>query len=97
MNISNFQLEAGAASVRDCGEDGKEEPDFIETHCHWIGCDKDYGTQDDLVKVRSNYLYPIVAHYLKQAICRFQPPGPSSVRSHHNLSKNQGIRTKYLV
>lgn len=32
--------------------DVKEEPDFIETHCHWIGCDRDFGTQDQLVKVR---------------------------------------------
>lgn len=31
--------------------DGKEEPDFIETHCHWTNCDKEYGNQDDLVKV----------------------------------------------
>ena len=35
----------------DCDPDGKEEPDFIETHCHWTDCDKEYGTQDDLVKV----------------------------------------------
>ena len=33
--------------------DVKEEPDFIETHCHWIGCDRDFGTQDQLVKVRT--------------------------------------------
>ena len=30
----------------------KEEPDdFIETHCHWVNCDRDFNTQDDLVKV----------------------------------------------
>ena len=29
----------------------KEEPDFIETHCHWIGCDREFDTQDQLVKV----------------------------------------------
>lgn len=51
---SGIKLEAGATSTRDCGEDGKEEPDFIETHCHWTDCDKDYGTQDDLVKHISN-------------------------------------------
>jgi hypothetical protein len=36
--------------------DVKEEPDFIETHCHWIGCDRDFGTQDQLVKVRFKFL-----------------------------------------
>ena len=44
-----FQLEEG--TIKEDGE-GKEEPDFIETHCHWKDCDRDYGTQDDLVKVR---------------------------------------------
>ena len=29
----------------------KDEPDFIETHCHWIGCDREFDTQDQLVKV----------------------------------------------
>ena len=29
----------------------KEEPDFVETHCHWVGCDREMGTQDLLVKV----------------------------------------------
>lgn len=28
----------------------KDEPDFVETHCHWIGCDRDFGTQDQLVR-----------------------------------------------
>ena len=32
----------------------KEEPDFVETHCHWVGCDREMGTQDLLVKVGSN-------------------------------------------
>jgi hypothetical protein len=27
------------------------EPDFIETNCHWIGCDRQFDTQDQLVKV----------------------------------------------
>ncbi|XP_076437437.1 uncharacterized protein LOC143276686 [Babylonia areolata] len=26
------------------------EPDFIETHCHWEGCAREFDTQDDLVK-----------------------------------------------
>eukprot|EP00095_Tigriopus_kingsejongensis_P010985 snap_masked-scaffold281_size224178-processed-gene-0.6 protein:Tk10985 transcript:snap_masked-scaffold281_size224178-processed-gene-0.6-mRNA-1 annotation:"cubitus interruptus" len=32
----------------------KEEPDFVETHCHWVGCDRDFGTQDALVKHLNN-------------------------------------------
>ena len=27
------------------------EPDFIETHCHWAHCSREFDTQDDLVKV----------------------------------------------
>ena len=44
----------------DDGHDGsgdpmKDEPgDFIETHCHWKDCDKDFATQDDLVKHINN-------------------------------------------
>ena len=45
-----FQLEEGV--TKEDGE-GKEEPDFIETHCHWKDCDREYGTQDELVKVRT--------------------------------------------
>lgn len=29
----------------------KEEPDFVETHCHWTGCDEEFHTQEQLVKV----------------------------------------------
>ena len=29
----------------------KDEPDFVETHCHWAGCDRDLHTQEQLVKV----------------------------------------------
>jgi hypothetical protein len=32
----------------------KEEPDFVETHCHWTGCDREFHTQDQLVKVRND-------------------------------------------
>ncbi|KAG0724264.1 Transcriptional activator cubitus interruptus [Chionoecetes opilio] len=43
-----------SASARD--DDGlkEEPPDFIETHCHWRECNKDFNTQDDLVKVRED-------------------------------------------
>ena len=45
-------METGAtASVpRDMGEE-KDEPDFIETHCHWVDCDREMGCNDELVKV----------------------------------------------
>ena len=29
----------------------KEEPDFVETQCHWRGCGMEFHTQDLLVKV----------------------------------------------
>ena len=31
----------------------KDEPDFVETHCDWVGCDRDLHTQEQLVKVGS--------------------------------------------
>ncbi|XP_046391714.1 transcriptional activator cubitus interruptus [Ischnura elegans] len=35
--------------------DGGEEPgDFVETHCHWKECDREFPTQDDLVKHINN-------------------------------------------
>ena len=37
----------------------KDEPDFVETHCHWVGCDRDLHSQDQLVKV----LAPILSIY----------------------------------
>ena len=51
--FSFVQMETGAtASVpRDMGEE-KDEPDFIETHCHWVDCDREMGCNDELVKVR---------------------------------------------
>ena len=48
---------AAAAAVSegamgDDGNDCKEEPDFYETKCRWIGgCDREFDTQDQLVKV----------------------------------------------
>ncbi|XP_042864092.1 transcriptional activator cubitus interruptus-like isoform X2 [Penaeus japonicus] len=43
-----------SAAARD--DDGlkEEPPDFIETHCHWKDCNKDFNTQDDLVKHINN-------------------------------------------
>ena len=52
IQFSFVQMETGAtASVpRDMGEE-KDEPDFIETHCHWVDCDREMGCNDELVKV----------------------------------------------
>lgn len=37
----------------------EEPPDFIETHCHWKDCNKEFNTPDELVKVcvHSSVLY----------------------------------------
>ena len=46
---------AAAASSSTCDldmmTDLKEEPDFVETNCHWSGCAREFETQDQLVKV----------------------------------------------
>lgn len=39
-------------SAGDC----KDEPDFIETNCHWKDCTLEFPAQEDLVKVSDNYL-----------------------------------------
>ena len=48
----------------------KDEPDFIETTCKWIGCDRgDLITQDALVKV-SNFRRPLfLTLFLLRSIC----------------------------
>ena len=33
----------------------KDEPDFIETHCHWVDCDREMGCNDELVKVTTPF------------------------------------------
>ena len=52
------------------GEGGKEEPDLYETHCYWTDCDKEFGNQDDLVKVR------ILLNFLIQYFADFYPRHP---------------------
>ena len=52
-----FQEEADTSSdnkkiVYD--NEGKDEPDFIETNCHWKNCVKEFQTQDELVRVSRN-------------------------------------------
>ena len=42
------------SSLRDVASSSlgeKDEPDFIETHCHWTDCDREFHSQDQLVKV----------------------------------------------
>ena len=56
----HHHLHHGGEPMDDDGHDGsgdpmKDEPgDFIETHCHWRDCDKEFATQDDLVKHINN-------------------------------------------
>ena len=47
----------------------KDEPDFVETHCHWLGCDRDLHTQEQLVKVTDpsgvyNHHHPTFSPFL---------------------------------
>ena len=32
--------------------DDDDETNFVETHCHWVNCDKDFESPDQLVRVR---------------------------------------------
>lgn len=39
---------------KDATPDIKDEPaDFIETNCHWIECEREFPSQEDLVKVKN--------------------------------------------
>ena len=52
-SIKSSSVRAPASSSTcDYMADMKEEPDFIETNCHWSGCSREFETQDQLVKVR---------------------------------------------
>ena len=42
---------AAASSSTNDKDDLDEEKDFVETHCSWVHCDRDFDTQDQLVKV----------------------------------------------
>lgn len=57
--INGGQSAAALAAAAD--DDGlkEEPPDFIETHCHWKDCNKEFNTPDELVKVR----YSSFFHY----------------------------------
>lgn len=45
--IKQEMKQSSPESAGDC----KEEPDFIETNCHWKDCTMEFPTQEDLVKV----------------------------------------------
>ena len=47
----SVEVAAASSSTSNDKDDLDEEKDFFETHCHWINCDREFGTQDQLVKV----------------------------------------------
>ena len=47
----SVEVAAASSSTSNDREDLEEEKEFFETHCHWVHCDKDFETQDQLVKV----------------------------------------------
>ena len=51
--INGGQSAAALAAAAAADDDGMKEepPDFIETHCHWKDCNKEFSTPDELVKV----------------------------------------------
>ena len=52
--IKVFQEEADTSSDNKKSiydNEGKDEPDFIETNCHWKNCEKEFDSQDELVRV----------------------------------------------
>ena len=54
-SLANGGSAANALSAANGADDDgmkEEPPDFIETHCHWKDCNKEFNTPDELVKVR---------------------------------------------
>ncbi|GIZ03519.1 transcriptional activator GLI3 [Caerostris extrusa] len=48
---SAMGAEGGMDEDKDATSDIKDEPgDFIETNCHWVECEREFPTQEDLVK-----------------------------------------------
>ena len=47
----SVEVAAASSSTSNDREDLEEEKEFFETHCHWVHCDRDFETQDQLVKV----------------------------------------------
>lgn len=44
----------GAVDGSDKKHPGEGETDFVETNCHWQDCNKEFDSQDELVKVRQH-------------------------------------------
>ncbi|GBM63999.1 Transcriptional activator GLI3 [Araneus ventricosus] len=54
---------------KEAGADIKDEPDFIETNCHWFDCSKEFSTQEELVKhIGDDHIHS----NRKQFICRWK-------------------------
>ncbi|PRD31134.1 UNVERIFIED_CONTAM: Transcriptional activator GLI3 [Trichonephila clavipes] len=54
---------------KEAGADIKDEPDFIETNCHWFDCSKEFLTQEELVKhIGDDHIHS----NRKQFICRWK-------------------------
>lgn len=58
--------ECGAGEEeKDATSDIKDEPgDFIETNCHWVECEREFPTQEDLVKVSTVDVFFFFLSYL---------------------------------
>lgn len=51
-NLMQTVLQQEASSSTGNDREDEDERDFVETHCHWVNCDRDFDTQDQLVKVK---------------------------------------------
>ena len=62
--MTNNHHSSSHSTKRMTSSDGiiKDEPDFVETHCRWLGCDRELHTQEQLVKVRSSRI--VLVHLL---------------------------------
>jgi len=67
---SPSQLHGGPGSAGSDKMDaaGDEPGDFIETNCHWRDCNLEYGTQDELVKVRELAKFEEICATLKKVV-----------------------------
>ncbi|KAF2369137.1 Zinc finger C2H2-type [Trinorchestia longiramus] len=69
--VVNGGQSAAALAAAAADDDGlkEEPPDFIETHCHWKDCNKDFNTPDELVKhINSDHIHA----NKKSFVCRWK-------------------------